>query len=131
VLGCLGDRGALLLPRVEGLAGREPGRAAAHRRRRLIAAGLLFGQKDPQDLGRLPALRSGGRDHLGCGPANVGHAQPPQQPVELVGEWWGWWRFDAHARSSICPACSAQTSSANASSRACSGRSVIADALSS
>ena len=82
----LRDRRGVLVPGVERLAGRQPGRAAAHRDRRLVAAGGLLGEQDAQDLGGLPALGGGGRDHLRRRAPDVGHPQPPQQAVELVGD---------------------------------------------
>ena len=86
LLGRLRDRRGVLVPGVEGLAGRQPRLAAAHPDRGLVAALGLFGQQDPQDLAGLPALRGRGRDHLGRGAADIGHPQPAQQPVELGGQ---------------------------------------------
>ena len=87
---------AVRLPGVERLAGRQPGRAAAHRDGRLVAAGGLLGEQNSEDFGVLPPLARRGGDHLGRCSANVGHSQPAQQAVELVGQWWWGGRLDGH-----------------------------------
>ena len=50
-----GDRRGLRVPGVEGLAGRQPGRAAAHPDRGLVAAGGLLGEQDPERPRRAPS----------------------------------------------------------------------------
>src|SRR4051794_3930439 len=84
VLGGSGDRGGGLVPDVEGLAGRQPRRAAAHPDRGLVAPGRFLDQQQPDDFGRVPALRAGGREDLGRRFAQVGQPQAAGEPVELV-----------------------------------------------
>ena len=81
VLGGGGDRRGGLVPDVEGLAGRQPGRAAAHPDRGRVAAGGFLDQQDADDFGRVPALRAGGREDLRRGLAQVGQPQAAGERV--------------------------------------------------
>ena len=80
------DRGRGLVPGVEGLAGREPGRGPAGGQRGAVPAGDLLGEQGPEDLGGFPALRLGGGEHLGGGAADVRQPQPAQQRLQLGGQ---------------------------------------------
>jgi hypothetical protein len=43
-----------------------------------------FGEQHAQDLGGIPPLRGGGREHLGRGAADIGHPQQPVRPRPVV-----------------------------------------------
>ena len=85
-LGGCGDGGVLGAPGVEGLAGGEAGGVAALAAGGGVAAGGIFFEQDPQDLGVIPALGPGGGEHLGGGGADVGQAHAAQHGGELVGD---------------------------------------------
>ena len=73
-------------PGVEGLPGGERRRGPAGGQRGAFPAGGLLGQQRPQHLGRFPALRLGGGDHLGGVAADVRQPQPAQQRLQVVGQ---------------------------------------------
>ena len=74
----------------------SPRRAATHPDRRAVAAGGLLGEQDAQHFGGIPALGLRRGEDLGGGVANVGHPQPPQQPVDLIGQRRGGRGLDGH-----------------------------------
>ena len=82
------DRRVRHLPGGERLATREAGRRPPRRQGRPFAAGDLGGEQRPQQLGRLPALGPGGREHLGGGAPERWQAQAAQQGVQVVGQGW-------------------------------------------
>ena len=86
VLGGGRDRGGVLVPDVEGLAGRQPGGAAAHPDRGRVAPGRFLDQQHANDFGRVPALRASGREDLRCGLAQVGQPEAAGEAFELVGQ---------------------------------------------
>ena len=71
LLGRGGDRGGLRVPRVERLAGGEPGGRAAGREGGAFPAGGFLAEQGPQDLDGFPPLGLRGRDDLGGVAADV------------------------------------------------------------
>jgi hypothetical protein len=67
------DAAVGLVPDVEGLAGRERRSPAAGAQGGRVTAGGFLGEEHPDEFGRVPALRLGGRDDLLHGFAQVGH----------------------------------------------------------
>ncbi len=83
LLGGAWDRACRLVPGLEGLAGGKAGASAASADGGDVAAGGFLGEQDPDELGGIPALRPGGRDHLGGGLAQIRQAQPAGQRDRL------------------------------------------------
>ena len=73
---------------LERLPGRERGGSAPGRQGGAFPAGGFLAEQGPENLGRFPALRPGGGDHLRCVPADVGQPQPPQQRLEVIRQRW-------------------------------------------
>ena len=85
-LGRCRDGGRLLIPGLEGLAGRKAGCLPSDGERRPLPPGELLSEQAAEHFGRLPALGLGGRQRRGCAPSDVRQAETAQQGLEVVGE---------------------------------------------